>query len=85
MLNEKLVSPLVYVDSVVFELIGDDLSVLLIRRAREPFKGIWALPGSHNPAGETTHQAMARALQAKAGFSSKKLEFIEQLYTFYIF
>ncbi len=80
--NGKLVSPLVYVDSVVFQLIGDELSVLLIKRANEPFKGVWALPGAHNPTGETTNQAMARALQTKAGFSAKKLEFVEQLYTF---
>jgi 8-oxo-dGTP diphosphatase len=79
---EKYVAPNVSVDSVIFQLIGNELSVLLIKRAQEPFKGMWALPGTYNPAGETTTQAMARSLQAKAGINVDKLEFIEQLYTF---
>lgn len=78
----KYVAPNVSVDSVIFQLIGNELSVLLIKRTNEPFKGVWALPGSYNPAGETTHEAMARSLRAKTGITVKKLEFVEQLYTF---
>ncbi len=74
--------PAVSVDNVIFQLIDDELYVLLIERAREPFKDMWALPGGYNPAGETTHEAMARILKAKAGVQSSQLGYIEQLYTF---
>lgn len=74
--------PTLTVDSVVFQLIDDALSVLLIQRTNEPFKGSWALPGGYNPAGETTHEAMERVLKAKGGIEVKDLSLIEQLYTF---
>lgn len=76
------VGPSVSVDSVVFQLIDNELAVLLIQRAREPFKSMWALPGGYNPAGETTHEAMARILKAKAGLEKSNLGYVEQLYTF---
>lgn len=74
--------PDVSVDSVIFQLVDGELSVLLIKRAREPFKGMWALPGGYNPAGETTHEAMSRILKAKGGLQRSQLAYIEQLYTF---
>lgn len=74
--------PAVSVDNVIFQLIDNELSVLLIQRARDPFKGMWALPGGYNPAGETTHEAMARILKVKAGIETTQLNYIEQLYTF---
>lgn len=76
------VAPNVSVDCVLFQVIENDLSVLLIKRAREPFKGMWALPGGYNPAGETTQQAMARVLKTKAGVSVSQVGLIDQLYTF---
>lgn len=77
-----LVSPEVYVDSVIFQLIDDELAVLLTQRVDEPFKNMWALPGGLNPAGETTYQAMERILQEKTSLKATQLGFIEQLYTF---
>lgn len=74
--------PIITVDSVIFQLDSDELSVLLIRRGQEPFKGMYALPGGYNPEGETTHDAMARVLKDKAGVRIKNLRLIEQLYTF---
>jgi 8-oxo-dGTP diphosphatase len=74
--------PTLTVDSVIFQLIGDKLTVLLIKRAVEPFKGQFALPGGYNPAGETTTDAMARILLNKAGLDTKAIGLIEQLYTF---
>lgn len=35
----------VSVDPVVFSLVNDELSVLLLNREKEPHKGTWALPG----------------------------------------
>src|SRR5579872_4249398 len=50
------------VDPVLFTLIGDRLHVLLRRRAWEPFKGWWALPGAINPPGEQLKDTMLREL-----------------------
>ncbi len=74
--------PILTVDSVIFQLIDNELFVLLIERQKDPFKGAWALPGGYNPVGETTHDAQERILLAKAGLAVKKLKLIEQLYTF---
>ncbi len=74
--------PTLTVDSVIFQLTNDKLMVLLIKRANEPFKNSWALPGGYIAAGETTTEAMDRVLKNKAGLNSKNLGLIEQLYTF---
>jgi 8-oxo-dGTP diphosphatase len=56
--------------------------VLLIRRANEPLKDWWALPGSYCSREETTTGALHRALLAKAGVDTDDLGMVEQLYTF---
>ncbi len=43
------------------------LSVLLILRKNEPFKGCWALPGGYVDAGESPLMAAYRELQEEAG------------------
>lgn len=81
----EYVPPILTVDSVIFRLdpdTGTQLEVLLIKRSNEPFKGLLAMPGGYNAAGETTHEAQDRILQAKGGLSDKDLTYIEQLYTF---
>ena len=78
----EYVPPILTADSVVFQLIDNQLYVLLIQRANEPFMGAWALPGGYNAAGETTHDAMARVLHTKAGVDIADLKFVQQLYTF---
>ncbi len=76
------VPPILTVDCVVLQLINNELSVLLIERANEPFKGAHALPGGYNAAGDTTFDAMERILQAKGGVMAGSLKLVEQLYTF---
>lgn len=82
MFSGEYIPPILTVDSVVFQIINGSLSVLLIRRANEPFKGMYALPGGYNAAGETTHDAMERVLKTKGGVELNQLRLIEQLYTF---
>lgn len=82
MYTGEYVAPILVVDSVIFQLVEDELYVLLIQRSKEPFKDKWALPGGYNAAGETTHSAVERVLKQKAGFETKSLKLIEQLYTF---
>jgi len=55
------------------------LSVLLIERAAEPFRGSWALPGGLLRQGESLNGAAARKLAGETGVSDV---FLEQLYTF---
>lgn len=74
--------PRASVDSVVFQLIGDELYVLLIKRVSDPFAGQWALPGTYCSGTETIGESMQRALAEKAGISKEKLGIVEQLYTF---
>lgn len=80
--SSEYIAPILVVDSIVFQLINDELLVLLIQRTQEPFKNTWALPGGYNPAGETTKEAMTRILKAKAGLTLNDLKLSEQLYTF---
>jgi len=75
--------PTLTVDCVIFQLIDNELNVLLVQRTTEPFKGQWSLPGAYNAAGSTTMQALEeRVLQAKVGLHIKDLPVIEQLYAF---
>lgn len=78
----EYIPPTLTVDSVIFQLIDNQLCVLLIQRSDEPFKGTCALPGGYCAAGETTQQAMVRILDRKTGVSARDLEYVEQLYTF---
>lgn len=71
--------PSVTVDLVIFTIAADDLQVLLIRRAQEPFKGKWALPGGFVEMDEALEKAAARELEEEVGVSAV---YLEQLYTF---
>ncbi len=71
--------PALTVDCVVFGLDEEDLKVLLIKRALEPFQGRWALPGGFVRMDESLEDAARRELQEEAGIRPSHLE---QLYTF---
>ena len=75
--------PTLTVDAVVFQIIDDNLSVLLIKRPNDPFKGAWALPGGYSVRGETTLESLQRIVVRKAGVDVvTDLSYVEQLYTF---
>lgn len=70
--------PAVSVDLVVTRLMKTGIGkaqreVLLIRRAREPYAGCWALPGGFLDQGETLEQAAARELREETGVVARKL------------
>lgn len=71
--------PSVTVDLVIFTIDDNDLKVLLIRRAGEPFKGRWALPGGFVEIDESLEKAAARELKEEVGVTNV---YLEQLYTF---
>ncbi len=70
---------LVTVDIVVFTVKNKELSVLLIKRRGEPFKGQWALPGGFVLNNESLDDAAKRELAEETGVSEV---YLEQLYTF---
>ena len=71
--------PAVTVDLVIFTIAENDLKVLLIRRAQEPFKNKWALPGGFVELDESLEEAAAREMEEEVGV---KDVYLEQLYTF---
>ena len=75
--------PTLTVDAVLFQLINNQLHVLLTKRANDPFKGEWALPGGYCAKGQTTIEALTEMTKRKVGIDiDTDLSYIEQLYTF---
>jgi 8-oxo-dGTP diphosphatase len=64
--------PSLTVDCVIFR----DDSVVLIRRAHDPFKGSYALPGGFVEIGETVEQACIRETEEEIGVTPTNLRFI---------
>ena len=64
--------PLVGVGVIVLR--GDH--VLLIRRARDPGRGAWALPGGAQRLGETVEHAARRELREETGLEVEALHFV---------
>jgi len=71
--------PAVTTDIVIFTLEDNELKVLLIRRAGEPFKDSWALPGGFIEIGEDLEACALRELEEETGVTGV---YLEQLYTF---
>jgi len=65
--------PLVGVGGVVI----DNSRALLIRRASEPLRGEWSIPGGMLELGETLEQGVARELLEETGLQIRVLELIE--------
>jgi ADP-ribose pyrophosphatase YjhB (NUDIX family) len=65
--------------AVVLQGRGGDLQVLLWQRARQPFRGAWALPGGYLNPGETLEQSIRAHLAAKVDV--RELSHLEQLET----
>lgn len=77
------IPPTLTVDAVIFRLTEGVLEVLLTKRAQEPFKGDWALPGGYCAQGQTTIEALGEITKRKVGIDiDTQLAYIEQLYTF---
>ncbi|MCD4794852.1 MAG: NUDIX hydrolase [Bacteroidales bacterium] len=66
-------------DCIIFSKIEDDIKVLLIERAYDPYKGFWAFPGGFIDPDETTLEAAKRELLEETGIIIDELT---QLQTF---
>ncbi len=71
--------PAVTTDVAVFTLQNKSLQLLLIKRAQNPFKGHWALPGGFLEIAEDLEQCAKRELAEETGIRGL---YLEQLYTF---
>lgn len=71
--------PSVTVDCIIFGWDGQDLKILLIQRANDPYQGHWALPGGFVDIDEELRDAALRELEEETGIKDL---FVEQLYTF---
>ncbi len=65
--------PAVTVDVAVFAPRGERWHVLLIQRAKDPFKGKWALPGGFVDEGEDLTDAARRELVEETGVDDVRL------------
>ena len=66
--------------AVVFQVRDARLQVLLWQRARDPFRGAWALPGGVLAPGETLEESIRRHLATKVDV--REVSHLEQLATY---
>lgn len=66
-------------DLVIFTIRENDLKILLVRRAADPYRGVWALPGGFVREDEALEDAARRELEEETGLRDV---YLEQLYTF---
>jgi 8-oxo-dGTP diphosphatase len=71
--------PSVTTDVIIFAIRNSELSVLLIKRGIEPFKGTWTIPGGFVDIADSIEDTARKKLKEKTGVEA---EYLEQLYTF---
>ena len=69
----KYPHPAVTTDCCIFSFAGGELSVLLIRRGVEPYKGCWALPGGFLRMDETIEQCAMRELEEETAYRTDRI------------
>lgn len=66
--------PAVTTDCVIFGFDSEGLSVLLIQRGIDPFKGCWAFPGGFMKMDEDADSCARRELKEETGFDAQHIE-----------
>lgn len=65
------------IDCVVFGFDGEEIKILLIERAEEPFKDFWALPGDLLPPEKDLNSSVNKVLKDLTGLSDLYFEQVE--------
>ncbi len=78
-ISPKYKHAVIATDVAIFTVQGNELKVLLIKMKKEPFTGMWALPGGIIKVDESVDDAAARILEEKTGVTKI---YLEQLATF---
>ena len=73
--------PSVTSDCVIFGYDAKGLSVLLIERGQDPFKGCWAFPGGFMQMDEDAETCARRELEEETGYKAGKCEFLLSIRT----
>ena len=79
MFQQEIKTHEITTDVVIFTIKDNKLQVLLVKRASEPFKGRWAIPGGFIRLSENLDNAALRILKEKTAVQNI---YLEQLYTF---
>ena len=58
-------------ETTVAAIIQKEGEILLEKRANEPFKGFWCLPGGHIEKNETVEEAVKREVKEETGLDSE--------------
>jgi len=66
--------PAVTTDAVIFAVCRDERYVLLIKRGRPPFEGMWALPGGFLDIDEELEAGVKRELEEETGLTGIELK-----------
>lgn len=66
----KYPRPAVTVDAVLYNLEGEQLFILLIKRKQDPYGNHWALPGGFMDIDETPETAVERELKEETGLET---------------
>lgn len=66
--------PAVTVDNLIIKKTGDKNQILLIKRGKDPYKGMWALPGGFVGMEETLEQSASRELEEETALSGIPLK-----------
>tara|TARA_A100001011_G_scaffold335148_1_gene363911 strand:+ start:685 stop:1098 length:414 start_codon:yes stop_codon:yes gene_type:complete len=60
-------------------IINNSSEVLLIKRGKEPQKGLWSIPGGHLNFGETLKNAAIREIYEETNLIISELEFLDTI------
>ena len=66
--------PAVTTDAVLFANTGDEKYILLIKRGRQPYEGLWALPGGFLEVDEELIDGVKRELEEETGLTGIDLK-----------
>ena len=70
----KYPRPSVTTDCVIFGIDKEELSVLLVQRGNDPYKGYWAFPGGFLNMDEDAETGARRELNEETGFETDLIE-----------